>query len=273
MTDFKDWIGRQSETQDTVTDMLARQFRATMDGVPSSDEYLAGLQWCLAPEIFPPADLGRDGHPRTGLTLPDLGLPRRMWAGGTISYSQGLRVDETVTKRTVISDITFKEGRSGKLGFVRLDHAYLCDGQPRITETQNIVYRQDPEAGSQPPKPTQAEIWTPIRAFEITPTSTLLFRYSALTFNGHRVHYDHNYATEVEGYAGLLVHGPLQSNWMQCLATEILGHLPKDFSYRGLSPLVCGRVAVVEAQKIEGKLKLRVRDKEANIVTMQAQAS
>lgn len=273
MIDFKDWIGRQSETQDTVTALLAQKFCTTMDGVKGLGGTLAGLQWCLAPEIYPAADLGRDGHPRTGLTLPDLGLPRRMWAGGTVSYHQGLRVGETVTKRTVISDITFKEGRSGRLGFVRLDHEYLCNGQTRITESQNIVYRQDPKPNAQVSKSVQAEPWAPIRRFEITPTSTLMFRYSALTFNGHRVHYDHEYATNVEGYDGLLVHGPLQSNWMQCLATDVLGHLPKTLSYRGLSPLVCNRTAVVEACKFGDKLNLRVRDKDANVVTMQATAS
>ncbi len=270
MSDTSSWIGFEREACETVTERQVREFRVTLDGFLAGEDETPGLHWCLAPEIYPPADLGRDGHPRLGLFLPDLGLPRRMWAGGRVSYRGGVRAGETITRRSTITDIRFKEGRSGKLGFVTLEHSYLCGQDLRISEQQNIVYREDPSSDAPTPQPPQAEPWEVIRSIEVLPTSTLLFRYSAMTFNGHRIHYDKIYAIGTEGYAGLVVHGPLQSTWMQILAAQILEHLPKDFTYRGLSPLICDRPAVVEARKREGKLALRVRDLEADIVTMEA---
>lgn len=271
-TNIKDWIGRQREAREMVTDRQLAEFRVTMDGVLSNKDVLPGLHWCLTPEIYPPADLGRDSHPKTGLFLPDLGLSRRMWAGGQISYHDGITAGDSVRRMTTIRDIRYKEGRSGKLGFVTLDHTYECNGKTRITEVHNIVYRDDPSAGGPARLAPQADQWDTLRSISITPNSTLLFRYSAMTFNGHRIHYDPGYATEIEGYEGLVVHGPLQSTWMQILATDILGHLPHAFTYRGLSPLICGRLAQIEAIKNGDELELRVRDIKANVVTMSAQA-
>lgn len=269
-TGFENWVGRQSQASEVVSDRLVAEFRATMDGVACNLDALPGLQWCLTPEIYPPDQLGRDGHPKTGLFLPDLGLPRRMWAGGQISYHGEIAASDSITRLTTIRDIKFKEGRSGRLGFVTLDHVYECGGKTRITETHNIVYRDDPSADA--PVTPQAEHWQPLRSIAITPTPTLLFRYSAITFNGHRIHYDPAYATDTEGYGGLVVHGPLQATWMQILATSILGRLPDDFTYRGLSPLICGRPAQIEAISNTDGLDLRVRDIQANVVTMSAQA-
>ncbi|WP_394713477.1 MaoC family dehydratase N-terminal domain-containing protein [uncultured Roseibium sp.] len=273
MSETSSWIGFEREACETVTERQVREFRVTLDGFLADENETPGLHWCLAPEIYPPAELGRDGHPRLGLFLPDLGLPRRMWAGGRVSYQRGIRAGDTITRRSTITDIKFKEGRSGKLGFVTLDHSYLCGLELRISEQQNIVYRKDPSPDAPTAQPPQAESWEVIQSIEVLPTSTLLFRYSAMTFNGHRIHYDKAYAIETEGYAGLVVHGPLQSTWMQILAARILKRLPKDFTYRGLSPLICGRPAVVEARETDGKLALRVRDLEANIVTMEAHSN
>jgi 3-methylfumaryl-CoA hydratase len=268
----ENWIGRQRLATDVVTGRLLTEFRATMDGVLCDPQVLPGLHWCLTPEIYPPADLGRDGHPKTGLFLPDLGLPRRMWAGGKIAYNGGFTANDRVTRSTTIRDIQFKEGRSGKLAFVALDHVYECDGEVRVTETHNIVYRDDPSLDAPAPLLPQAKAWIPLRAITVTPTPTLLFRYSAMTFNGHRIHYDPVYAARTEGYDGLVVHGPLQATWMQILATDILGHLPREFTYRGLSPLICGWPAQIEAIENGDGLELRVRDIKANVVTMSAQA-
>lgn len=269
----KNWIGRRREASEVVTDRLQAEFRATMDGMLCSNGALPGLQWCLTPEIYPPADLGRDGHPRTGLFLPDLDLPRRMWAGGQISYLGEFAAGDNVRRVTTIRDIQFKEGRSGRLGFVTLDHVYERDGEPLIREVHNIVYRNDPSLDAPAPLVPQAKHWNLLRALTITPTPTLLFRYSAMTFNGHRIHYDPIYATGTEGYDGLVVHGPMQATWMQMLATDILGRLPQEFTYRGLTPLICGRPAQVEAIKNDEGLELRIRDIKANVVTMSAQAS
>lgn len=268
-----DWIGFEREASETITERQVQEFKATLDDFLSAQSDLPGLHWCLFPEIYPPSNLGRDGHPRVGLFLPDLGLPRRMWAGGSLSYHAGIKAGETITRRSKITDITFKEGRSGKLGFVTLEHAYLHAEALRISERHNIVYREDQSPDAPKLVPSEAEPWETAESIEVLPTSTLLFRYSAMTFNGHRIHYDKSYAMETEGYDGLVVHGPMQSTWMQVLATQLLKRLPTDFTYRGLFPLICDRSAVVEAKWLEsGELALRVRDVEANVVTMEAQA-
>lgn len=267
-----DWIGHTRKATETITDRQVREFRVTLDGVLDDGAPLAGLHWCLTPEVYPPADLGRDAHPKLGLFLPDLGLPRRMWAGGRLSYKGEVTAGDTVTRETRIRDIKFKEGRTGKLGFVTLDHDYTVAGDLRVSEEHNIVYRDDPSPDAPGPVPPQAEPWTPLKRIDVLPNPTLLFRYSAMTFNGHRIHYDPAYATSIEGYAGLVVHGPLQSTWMQIMATALLGHLPTEFSYRGLSPLTCNRPATIEAIAADQGLSLRVRDLDANVVTMAASA-
>ena len=176
-----------------------------------------------------------------------------------------------MTRETTIDDVTFKEGRSGKLGFVTQRHVYSVGGTARLTERQDIVYREDPKPG-QAKAPEPAEEWTNATAWQITPDSTLLFRFSSLTFNGHRIHYDHPYATGVEGYEGLVVHGPMQAVWMMNLATHILGRLPTRFTYRGLTPLICNLPVAIEAREAEGGLDLRVRRMGDGVATMAARA-
>ncbi len=268
-----DWIGRTRSAADTITDRLAAEFRVTIGDMHCGGEDSPGLQWILAPDIFPEKDLGRDAHPRLGLVVPDLGLKRRMWAGGSIAWHGGVREGETVLRETTVRDIAFKEGRTGRLGFLTLDHRYSVDGVLRIEEVHDIVYRADPDPSQPAPTPPQAEDWPDAEGREVQPNATLLFRYSAMTFNGHRIHYDLPYATGVEGYAGLVVHGPMQSTWMQHLATDVLGHVPGDFRYRGLSPLICGAPARVEARRSDNGLDLRVRDLSRNVVTMAATAA
>lgn len=277
MSAAEDWIGRTRLAEDRITPRLAAEFRATLGPMHCAGPLSPGLHWCLCPEIAPASDLGRDGHPRTGLILPDLGLPRRMWAGGRVVHHGALAVDQPVTRATTVRDITHKEGRSGKLAFLALEHRYLVDGLPRIEEVHDIVYRPDPDAAQPLPAPPRAEAWPGAEGREVTPDATLLFRYSALTFNGHRIHYDAAYAREVEGYAGLVVHGPMQATWMLHLATDLLGGVPGDFRYRGRSPLTCpvpeGPAVRVEARRTEAGLSLRVRDLGRDVVTMTAEAA
>lgn len=275
MTDIAaDWIGHEREVADVVTPRLVAEFQATLDNVLCATGDLLGLEWCLSPDIFPADKLGRDSHPRLGLTLPDLGLPRRMWAGGKIASHGQISVGETISRTSTIRDIKFKDGRSGRLAFVTVEHRHSCGSELRLSETQNIVYREDADSISgASPAPPQAELWQLADSRQVETSPTLLFRYSAITFNGHRIHYDLPYATNVEGYGGLVVHGPLQSIWMQHLARDILGRVASTFSYRGLSPLLCNRAASVEARQTEHGLELRVRDAESNVVTMSATAS
>lgn len=185
----------------------------------------------------PPARLGRDGHPATGSGLiPDLGLPRRMWAGGRLAFHAPLIAGRAATKTTTVESVTRKEGRTGPLGFVTLRHEIAQDGQVSVTEWQDLVYREDPSPDAPAPVPPQAR-----RDEDLCRTvhfdSTLLFRYSALTFNGHRIHYDLDYARDVEGYAALVTHGPLLAQHLMLLAEERLGHL-RHFSFRATAPLM-----------------------------------
>lgn len=184
----------------------------------------------------PAARLGRDGHPRVGTGLvPDLGLPRRMWAGGRLEFHAPLRAGIPAERRSVVEKAQRKTGRSGPLGFVTLHHEIRQDGAHCLSEWQDLVYREDPDAAVPEPDPPTAR-----HDEDILETadfdSTMLFRYSALTFNGHRIHYDRDYARRVEGYAGLVVHGPLLAQLLMLLAERELGGLT-SFGFRATAPL------------------------------------
>ncbi len=270
---FDDWIGRTRQDTDCITQRLIAEYDAVLSETRGPGAVPAGFHWCLSPEIYGPEALGRDGHPKTGLFLPKLPLPRRMWAGGAVTHHGPLAIGDEVQRTSIISDVTFKEGRSGKLGFVTVDHVYTVTGETRIHDRQDIVYREDTDPDAPQRQMPQGEAWDTIVSWRLTPGPTLLFRYSAVTFNGHRIHYDAPYATETEGYAGLVVHGPLQSSWMQNLAGHILGQLPGRFDYRGLSPLTADIPVCIEAKEADdGALDLRVRRETDGVVTMQGRA-
>ncbi|SEH30130.1 3-methylfumaryl-CoA hydratase [Methylobacterium sp. 275MFSha3.1] len=254
MTDLSAWIGRTRAASDLVTPRLLAEFRATFaphlapvaDGIAEP-----ALHWCLAPETPTADSLGPDGHAAKGGFLPPVPLPRRMWAGGEIETLSDLRAGDTVTRTETVRDVAFKSGRSGSLCFVTVDHTVSTERGVAIRERQDIVYRE--AAGAQTgtgaaPERDGSESYAVI--WEVPATPTLLFRYSAMTFNGHRFHYDQPYATRVEGYADLVVHGPMQATLLMNLAATLLGRVPRTFTYRGIAPMtanqvfrVCGRVA------------------------------
>lgn len=253
MTDLTAWIGRTRSQSDLVTPRLLAEFHATL--APHLAPVAAGiappaLHWCLAPET-PAADaLGPDGHAAKGDFLPPVPLPRRMWAGGEIETLAELQVGDFVTRTETVRDVAFKEGRSGRLCFVTVAHSIATDRGIAIRERQDIVYRE--AAGGQTGAGSAAErdeAGAYARVWSLPATPTLLFRYSAMTFNGHRFHYDQPYATQVEGYADLVVHGPMQATLLINLAATLMGRVPRIFRYRGLSPMtanqtfrVCGRL-------------------------------
>ncbi len=179
----------------------------------------------------PPAALGRDGHPRVGGLIPDMGLPRRMWAGGRLEFHEPLRAGGPARKVSRVEAATHKTGRTGPLGFVTLRHEIWQAQTLCVTEWQDLVYREDPAPDAPRPAPEIAPKGEVLRvaAFD----STLLFRYSALTFNGHRIHYDLDYARQVEGYGGLVVHGPLLAQLLMLEAGPLTG-----FSFRATAPLM-----------------------------------
>lgn len=190
-----------------------------------------------------PSGLGRDGHPKVGGLIPDMGLPRRMWAGGRLRFDRPLRTGSPAEKRSVVEDRARKTGRSGPLGFVTLRHEIWQDGALCLTEWQDLVYRTDPDPSQPAPEPPRARV-DEQAARGVAFDSTLLFRYSALTFNGHRIHYDRDYARRVEGYAGLVVHGPLLAQLLMLMAQEELGPLAA-FSFRATSALIDDETATL----------------------------
>ncbi len=248
---LRTWIGRQEEARDILSPGLVARYRATLAGWlhESGDGVPPGLHWCLAPAAVPPAELGPDGHPRRGGFLPPVPYETRMWAGGEIRFHAPLRVGDTVLRRSRIDDVTAKAGRSGPLVFVTVAHRHEVAGALRVEERQDIVYR--PATGAGRPEPVRAPV--PPGAFVCDPVT--LFRYSALTFNGHRIHYDHPYVTGAEGYPGLVVHGPLQATLLMNAAAARAGTAALRFAYRGLSPLVAGEPVTVEPDG-DGALRL-----------------
>jgi 3-methylfumaryl-CoA hydratase len=269
-----EWIGRTHEAGETVGPELVARFRAVVvqaEGeVAPGEPAPAGIHWCIAPPALRSDRLGPDGHPRKGILMPPVPLPRRMWAGGSVEFLAPIRVGDTVNRATAITAIERKRGRSGELCFVQVTHRFSVSGKEVLNEVQDIVYREatdkaadaepvrfDPPAGAS----TRAEHFDPVR----------LFRYSALTFNGHRIHYDFPYATQEEGYAGLVVHGPLQASLLMHLAEAELGRLAR-FSFRGRSPLICNRGALLWASRKEGGgLELGVAESQG-AATMSASA-
>lgn len=185
--------------------------------------------------IIPGAGLGRDGHPKLGGFIPDMGMPRRMWAGGALEFERPLIVGETAVRESTVTNNAKKAGRSGPLAFVTVEHRISSCDQLCVKERQDLVYREDPDPDAPLPPVTQArDDETVSRSHAVSTTD--LFRYSALTFNGHRIHYDLDYAREVEGYPGLITHGPLLAQRMIELAQDTLGSVSR-FSFRAVSPL------------------------------------
>lgn len=239
-TPYCDWLGRTVTTEDVISAGPARALAATLDLQDKSrlGDVLPHLwHWLYFLPVTPGSELGLDGHAARGGFLPPVGLSRRMWAGGRFTFVRALRIGDTVERVSRITDITTKEGKSGPLVFVKVRHEIGNEAGIALTEDHDIVYRNvtssDAAGIDAPDEPGGA-------TFEstISPDPVLLFRYSALTFNGHRIHYDRTYVTEVENYPGLIVHGPL-------IATLLLGLLERnqphakvtEFAFRAVRPL------------------------------------
>ena len=258
---FADWLGRSVEASDTITPELARRFAATLTpGLPPpgpGDLVPPGIHWCLAPAIAPMNEIGEDGHPKKGDFLPPVPLPRRMWAGGALWFQDPLRVGDTIERTTKIVGIDEKAGRTGRLVFVTMEHGLSTARGPAILERQDIVYREATSATPSASEGSSAAVPQAqhIRAMVADPV--LLFRYSALTFNGHRIHYDYPYATGVEGYRGLVVHGPLQASLLLQFATGVFGKAPVGFKFKGVRPLIAGPLSLT-ADEGDGSLALQV---------------
>lgn len=257
---LRQWIGRSTEATDIVTAQLVMGLRATLFqqvGEPKAgDAAPFTVHWCLAQPVFPMSMLGPDGHPTRGGFLPPVPLPRRMWAGGEIEFLQPLRVGDESTRTSRIADVQVKTGSTGTLCFVSVEHSISSPRGTAICERQDIVYREvtssAPATAKTAPPPPKAQH----RETHVS-DPVLLFRYSALTFNGHRIHYDRDYVTKVEGYPGLIFHGPLQAALIIEMAAKLRsGKPPKKFTYRGVQPLFEGSEFSINANDAGDSMEL-----------------
>jgi 3-methylfumaryl-CoA hydratase len=239
---LRDWVGRTETARDVIHLERARALQATLDDMdpPLQDgEALPPLwHWLYFWTIAPRSGLGRDGHPALGGFLPPVGTARRMWAGSRVRWPGRLLLGEEAQRTSTILDVVPKSGRTGRLVFVTVRHEISGSGGLAIVDEHDIVYREDAGAGTSAragePAPAGA---TYSRRMEAD--TTTLFRYSALTFNGHRIHYDRDYATRIEGYAGLVVHGPLLATLMADLAVRSRPDRPiAEFEFRGHRPVI-----------------------------------
>jgi 3-methylfumaryl-CoA hydratase len=212
--DLQVWAGRSETVHDTVGATPVVALNATLDHpamlVAGGCTLPPLWHWLYFLPMHRQSEIGADGHAKRGGFLPPVPLPRRMWAGSQFEFRAPIRVGDRVARTSTIADVTSKDGRTGKLVFVKVRHELRCNNaaDPALVEFHDIVYRESQRADDVPPPPQAAQTGAAWQR-EIVPDDVLLFRYSALTFNGHRIHYDRKYVTEVEGYPGLIVHGPL----------------------------------------------------------------
>jgi 3-methylfumaryl-CoA hydratase len=248
-----DWVGRTQTTEDQITATPIAALSATLDrdaARPAAGTPIPALwHWLYFLPLAPQSEIGPDGHAKRGGFLPPVDLPRRMWAASQLRFDQPLRVGDSIARVSTIESVNEKSGRSGRLVFVKVRHEIRANGgaEPALTEFHDIVYREAPKPGDVVPPPQAAPApaqWEK----KWVPDDVLLFRYSALTFNGHRIHYDRRYVTEVEGYPGLIVHGPLIATLLHdLLRWQLPDARVATFEFRAVRPLfdlhpftVCG---------------------------------
>ncbi len=240
--DLAGWIGRSQTLHDTITPTPVIALAATLDHPPApvqpGDVLPLLWHWLYFLPMHRQSQIGPDGHPDRGGFLPPVPLPRRMWAGSQFEFRSPVRVGDTVTRSSTIQDVSTKHGRSGTLVFVKVRHRLFCNGstEPALVELHDIVYRDIQQPGDVAPPPQAAPTAARWQR-EWVPDTVLLFRYSALTFNGHRIHYDRPYVTGVEGYPGLIVHGPLIATLlMDLLRRELPGADVASFRFKAVRP-------------------------------------
>ncbi len=226
--------------QSTVIDpMRAAAMHATLghkgDAPGEGDQLPPFWHWSQFWQIADAGNLGRDGHPEMGQFLPETGLPRRMWAGGQVEFLRPIPIGASAQRRSIVGPPTAKKGRSGPLVFASVTHEISVEDELAVREIQDLVFREDPDPNTPTPAPKLApEGADTAREFQCREVD--LFRYSALTFNGHRIHYDRDYCRDVEGYPDLIVHGPLLAQRLVDLAVEMLGSI-KHFTFRAQTPI------------------------------------
>jgi len=272
---LRKWIGKIDNVTDYVTPIVEQRYRATLNmdiGNPKDgDPVTSGLHWMLGWNLVKNDELGVDSHPALGEFLPPVPLPRRMWAGSEIKVLKPIRVGDKVVKQSTVADIQVKEGRTGLLCFVTAEYNFLVNDEVTINEKHNIVYRDISKSGGgsgySKEIPERADL---IEKIFMHPT--LLFRYSAIGFVGHRIHYDHPYTVNEENYPGLIVHGPLQATYLLRAAEKLMGKQVKSFAHKVMAPVFANSEYIVGVDKMDdGSVSCWGATKEFG-VTMRAEA-
>ena len=269
MSNWESWLEKQTAIESFIDLAQVQKLEATLDRAPSlntGDNLPPAWHWLYFHETAKASDLGKDGHTRLGVTMPDFALPRRMWAGGNIKWLNPVEIGLAAKRNSRILSIEEKTGRTGDLIFVTVEHQIHQSGSLCIQEEHNIVYRSEAKQSStaQPDMASaDSDFHTSWKLDE-----TALFRYSALTFNSHRIHYDVNYTREVEGYAGLIVHGPLLATLILDLAKQN-GCTFNEFEYRAKSPVVLPNGFTVHGKREPDQTNLWVAN-ENGALAMQA---
>ena len=272
---LRKWIGKIDNVTDYVTPIVEQRYRATLNmdiGNPKDgDPVTSGLHWMLGWNLVKNDELGVDSHPALGEFLPPVPLPRRMWAGSEIKVLKPIRVGDKVIKQSTVADIQVKEGRTGLLCFVTAEYNYLVNDEVTINEKHNIVYRDISKSGGgsgySKDIPEKADL-----SEKIFMHPTILFRYSAIGFVGHRIHYDHPYTVNEENYPGLIVHGPLQATYLLRAAEKLIGKPVKSFTHKVMAPVFADSEYMVGVDKMDnGSVSCWGATKEFG-VTMRAEA-
>ena len=272
---LRKWIGKIDEVTDYVTPIVEQRYRATLNmdiGNPKDGEPVtSGLHWMLGWNLVKNDELGVDSHPALGEFLPPVPLPRRMWAGSEIKVLKPIRVGDKVVKQSTVADIQVKEGRTGLLCFVTAEYNFLVKNEVTINEKHNIVYRDISKSGGgsgySKEIPERADL-----SEKIFMHPTILFRYSAIGFVGHRIHYDHPYTVNEENYPSLIVHGPLQATYLLRAAEKLMGKQVKSFTHKVMAPVFANSEYMVGVDKIDdGSVSCWGATKEFG-VTMRAEA-
>jgi 3-methylfumaryl-CoA hydratase len=272
------WVGRSESLEDRCDAARVRQLAATLDMDPAPWREGAELpplwHWIFTTPVTPLSQAGPDGHAARGGFLPPVPLPRRMWAGSRVEWLRMPRLGEALRRVSTIGSVESKEGKSGQLVFVAVAHEISSGGEPLVRERQDIVYRDVAGAAHpRPNPPAEAPVWRePLDGARgrcaLVPDDVMLFRYSALTFNSHRIHYDRRHCIEREGYPGLVVHGPLLATLMATLAWLQAGRrAPRSFSFRAQAPVFDGEAIVVASARDGAAAKTEVRKADGTLAT------
>lgn len=253
------WVGRSETVQDVIAPFPSNALAATLN---RDESYQDGAalpplwHWLHFLPIFRLDAAGYDGHPALGGFLPPVPLPRRMWAGSRLRFAAPLQIGEAVEKTSTVASVRHKAGRSGDLVFVTVRHVY---GEARISEEHDIVYRDAPAADAPVAVPVMAPDTSDFSR-EVVPDPVLLFRYSALTFNGHRIHYDLPFCTGTEGYPGLVVHGPLLATLLlDLLRMQMPDAVVTEFEFRAMAPVFDTAAFSVHGAAVDGGYRLWIR--------------